>query len=67
MTKQMGINNGKKLFQTGYKAPPYDPPDPNNPLQATDWQQKNYLGGNDDNNKFHFCRNLTNNSNYNKN
>ena len=55
--KQIGINNGKKLFQTGYKDPPYDPPDPNNPPQNTGWQRANYIGGDEDNNnnqQFHF-------------
>ena len=43
--KQIGINNGEKLFQTGYKDPPYDPVDPDNPPQVTGWQRANYLGG----------------------
>ena len=43
--KQIGINNGKTLFQTGYKDPPYDPPDPDNPPNNTGWQRRNYIGG----------------------
>lgn len=47
VVKQVSINNGEKLFQTGYKDPPYDPPDPNNPPQNTGWQRANYIGGED--------------------
>ena len=45
--KQLAINNGEKLFQTGYKDPPFDAPNPDNPSQNTGWQRANYLGGDD--------------------
>jgi len=41
--KQIGINNGETLFQTGYKDPPYNAPNPDDPPQNTGWQQANYL------------------------
>ena len=48
--KQIAINNGETLFQTGYKDPPYDAPDPNNPPQNTGWQTSHFLGGGNNNN-----------------
>ena len=45
--KQIAINNGESLFQTGYKDPPFDAPDPDNPPQNTGWQRANYMGGAD--------------------
>lgn len=37
---QLAINRGEKLFETGYKDPPYPATDPNDPPRNTGWQRQ---------------------------
>jgi hypothetical protein len=39
---QVAINHGERLFETGYKDPPYAAADPNNPPLNTGWQRRQH-------------------------